>query len=206
MSRARTRSTSRPNSSSGASSWRRRCSCRCCRRSSRKAPTATEIDKFARDNPNVFANRQILSLDQIRFPAPQNPDLLKKLAPTKTMAQVVAVLDAEGLKYERGTTAMDTARIPPQLAAQIREVPAGEPFVLPAGGLILVNLVTGSRAAPLPPEAIRPVATNGLAQTKLGETLQARLKAERDKTKVEYQPGFEPPAAPKAGAPAAAAK
>lgn len=171
-----------------------------------KAPTAAELDKFAKENPNVFAGREILSIDQIRFPAPQNPDFLKKLAVTKTMPEVVAVLDAQGMKYERGNTAMDTARIPPQLAQQIRAVPAGEPFVLPAGNLLLVNLVTGSKASPLPPEAIRPVATNGLSQTKLGEALQQRLKAERDKSKVEYQPGFEPPAAAKPGAPAAAAR
>lgn len=169
-----------------------------------KAPTAAELDKFANDNPNIFAGRQILSIDQVRFPPPQNPDFMKQLAATKTMPDVIAVLGRAGIKYERGTTAMDTARIPPQLAAQIRNVPPGEPFVLPAGNLLLVNLVTGSQPAPLPPEAVRPVATNGLAQTRLGAALQDRLKAERDKTKVEYQPGFEPPAAGKPGAPAAA--
>lgn len=167
-----------------------------------KVPTNADTDKFMATNPGMFANRLIYAVDQIRFATPTRDDYLKQLAAAKTMDQVVAVLDGLKIKYERGNVAVDTAQVPAPMLAQIQKVPAGEPFVVPMGNMVAVSLITGSKPAPIGGEQVRPLAANAVRNSELGNALQQRLKAERAKAKIEYQPGFTPPPEP-AGAPAA---
>ncbi|MHA6723756.1 SurA N-terminal domain-containing protein [Sphingomonas sp. RS2018] len=169
---------------------------------SMKTPAAADIAKFEASNPGMFAERAILTVDQIRFPTPKGDAYLKELGAAKTMTEVVAALDKLGVKYARGSTDIDTAQIPKPTLDQIRKVPAGEPFVIPLGNLVTVSLITGSKPAPFSGEQANQAAANATRNTMLGEQLQQRLKTARAEAKIEYQPGYAPPAAPK-GAPAA---
>lgn len=166
-------------------------------------PSQGDIDSFMAGNPDMFAHRTIYSLDQLRFPMPSNPEMLKQLGAAKTMPAVTETLDRLGIKYQRGSGNLDSAQVPKQLLAQIRKVPAGEPFVVPAGNAVVVSLITGSKEVPLAGPEVRPLAANAAKNVKLGEQLQARLKAERAKAKIEYQPGFAPPPGADGGAAAA---
>ena len=170
-----------------------------------KVPTAADTDKFMAANPNMFGNRVIYAVDQIRFATPAREDYLKQLAAAKTMPEVVAVLDSLKIKYERGNVQVDSAQVPAPMLAQIQKVPAGEPFVVPMGQMVAVSLITDTKPAPLGGDQIRPAAANAVRNQELGKALQARLKAEQSAAKIEYQPGFAPPpAGPTApGAPAA---
>ena len=168
-----------------------------------KAPTPADIDKFMADNATMFAGRAILTVDQIRFATPTREDYLKPLGAAHSMADVVAVLDKLGIKYQRQNSQIDTAQVPPQMVQQINKLPPGEPFVIPAGNAVIVSLVTGSKPMPMTGDAVRPAATNGVRNTKLGEALQQRLTAEKGQAKIDYQPGFAPPADAKKGAPGA---
>lgn len=170
-----------------------------------KAPSPGDIDKFMTSNPSMFANRTVYAVDQIRFETPSRDEYMKQLAVAKTMPEVVAALDRLSIKYQRGNVQVDSAQVPPQLLAQIQKVPAGEPFVIPAGNMVTVSLITGTTAAPLAGEQVRPLATNAVKNMELTKALQARLKSEQAQAKIEYQPGFSPPPAPGApgGTPAA---
>lgn len=169
-----------------------------------KAPTAADADKFMRDHPTMFADRTILLVDQIRFPTPQNDGFVKQIGAAHSMNDVIAVLDRLGIKYQRGNAQIDTAQLPPAAVDQIRKLPPGEPFVVPAGNLVVVSLVTGTKPAPIGGETVRPFAMNGVRQTALGDAIQQRLKTETSQAKIEYQPGFAPPTKPgAAGVPSA---
>lgn len=171
-----------------------------------KAPTSTEIDAYMAANPNMFAGRAILAVDQLRFPTPTREEPLKQLSTAHSLADVAATLDRLGIKYQRGAGQIDTAQLPTQMMAQISKLPPGEPFVVPTGQFVVVSVITGSKPAPLQGDNVRQLATNGVKNTKLGEALQQRLTAEQKEAKIEYQPGFAPTAAAKPGAPAAAPK
>jgi EpsD family peptidyl-prolyl cis-trans isomerase len=168
-------------------------------------PAAADVDKFMSQNPDMFAQRTLYTLDQIRFPTPTNQDVFKQLAAAKTMPEVIALLDRQGIKYERGNGGLDTAQVPKPLLDQIRKVPAGEPFVVPAGNAVIISLITGSRSVPLGGPEARPLAANAAKNVKLGDQLRARLAAERAKAKIEYQSGFAPAAGETPGAGAGAA-
>lgn len=157
-----------------------------------KVPADSDVDKFMADNPNMFASRSILIVDQIRFATPARDDFMKPLAAAKTMAAVTSALDQLGVKYERQNSEIDTAQLPGEMVNKIRAVPAGEPFVVPADGFITVSLITGQRPAVLPAANARPAAVAATRNKTLSDLLQKRLTSEREQAAIKYQPGFEP--------------
>ena len=172
--------------------------------SSIKIPDAAAIDKFIAENPQMFAQRTRFSLDQLQFDLPANPQRLSVLEKDKTLAEVAASLDSLGIKYVRGNSMLDSATAPPALMQQILKLPAGEPFILPAGGKVYASVITGRELTPTPAEVARPAATEAIRRRDLSDLSTKTLKQARDGAKIDYQVGYEPPAPAKAGAPGAA--
>ena len=169
-------------------------------------PTAAEIDKFMAGNPSLFAGRQIYGVDQIAFATPADPTRLSALEPAKTQAEVIAVLQKLNIPFQRANRAVDSASVPPEQMQKILSLPKGEPFVVPSNGQVTVNVITGSKAEPLPSADARAAAVRVLRAQSLSKLGEARLKEARGKAKIEYQTGFAPPAKPGAPATPAAAK
>jgi hypothetical protein len=58
-----------------------------------------------------------------------------RLRPIKTLGEVKALLDAEGVQYQENAAVLDTLSANLQLAAGINILPPGEIFVIPQGGV-----------------------------------------------------------------------
>ncbi len=162
-----------------------------------KVPDAAALDKFMAENPAMFAQRQQLQLDQIVFDMPKSPNVLKQFEPDKSLAAVRATAERLGLKIESGKGTLDTATLPPAVLKQIQALPPGEPFIVPAGNKVVVSVITGSQPVALAAEQMRPIAVEALRGQQFGKIGEQRLKEARQKAKIEYQPGYEPPPTPK---------
>ena len=172
-------------------------------------PTAAELDKFIADNPQMFANRAVLALDQIRFEKPARDDYIEQLAATKTMSEVVAVLNRLGIRFQRGNVRVDSASMPAGMFSQVMQVGNREPFVVPGPAVVTVSYLLGSEQAPIAGDQARTVATNALRQRSVASELEKRLETAKTEGGVDYQPGFGPPpeaAASNAATPAAPAE
>jgi peptidyl-prolyl cis-trans isomerase C len=156
-------------------------------------PANAEVDKYIAANPSLFAARQIYTIDQIAFPMPADPKQLKALEPAKTMDAVATTLKAMNIPFRRGAQKVDSGSVPPEQMQRILSLPKTEPFIIPQGNAVTVNLIVGDEAAPLPTEQARPTAVRVLRSQKLAQQGEARLKEAKAKAKIEYQPGFEPP-------------
>jgi len=167
-----------------------------------KQPTAQEVNAFVAENPQMFADRAILSVDQIRFPTPARQDYIAALRPAKTMADVVTVLNRLGIKFERATTQVDSGNLPREMFERIKAVGSAEPFVIPSPGGVSVGQVVASRPAPLPANQVTPAATSLIQRRNLGTELDTMIKAAKAEAGIDYQDGF---AAPKASATSPAA-
>lgn len=173
-----------------------------------QVPTPADISKFMAEHPTAFADRKLLQLEQIRFRP--NGDDLKKLAVIQSDHSLDAVgqhLTGLGIKFDRTKANLDTAQLPPAMAKAIYALRAGEPFVLPAGGLVTVNVLVGQQAVPADPAQSQQVATNAWRQQQFTKLVTDQLKSMRDSAKITYQGGFAPMAdakATKPGLPAAA--
>jgi EpsD family peptidyl-prolyl cis-trans isomerase len=159
-----------------------------------KVPDQQEIDKFIGDNPLMFAERKILTIDRIQFALPEKVDQLKALENDHSMDAVAARLQQMGIQFRRDTPQVDAASLGQQRMAQIRALPAGEPFVVPENGVVTVGVIVGERPEPVSASDARPLAVQALRKQKLTETVQQRLKQGRAAAKIDYQEGFAPAA------------
>lgn len=169
-----------------------------------KPATPAEIDAYIAQHQNMFAQRQLLALDQVVFDRPADISVLQQLRDDHSLEAVAASLTRLGIPFNRGGGRLDLASVPTQVAQQINSLPAGEPFVAPSGNRITVSVVTGREAAVPRPDEARRVATEAIRREKLAKAVDDQLKQLRASAKIDYQPGFEPKAkaTPAAGAPA----
>ena len=176
-----------------------------------KQPTAQEVQTYIAQNPQLFAQRKIFTVDQIQFEAPRDMRKLAAYQPLKTMEEVEAQVKKDGLRYRRAPATLDVATANPQLVQQVLKLPAGEIFIIPAGQSVVANRITADRVEPLGGEDANKLATGMLQQQRYQDLIkrdvEPKVKAAQDK--VKYQEGYAPPkgaTAPGAAPAAPAAK
>jgi peptidyl-prolyl cis-trans isomerase C len=154
-------------------------------------PTPAEVSAFVQSHPEMFAQRTGYLLDQLLVPAQGDPGLLAALKPTKTLEDVMRILDERKVPYRRGAQSMDTLRADPQLSIALAKLPPGEPFLLPDPAGFTVSRVRDKRVQPLTGPAAEAVAKELLLAERRTKALKARLEELR-KDKVAYGPAFAP--------------
>lgn len=158
-------------------------------------PDQRAIDAYVQQNPGIFAGRTIFTLDRIQFPLPSDVNSLRALENDSSMAEVAATLDSLGIRYQRGPAQMDSAQLGEERLAQIRRLPAGEPFITPEGGMVTVAVITDTAAQPIGGDGARPVALQAIRNADVEKALLSRLQQAKQTAEIKYQPGFAPPAA-----------
>jgi peptidyl-prolyl cis-trans isomerase C len=157
-------------------------------------PTTDKAQAFIADNPQMFADRKAIVLDQIRTKSDGlDPNALK---PLTTNDQVAAYLTQQKHPFERGSATLDSATLPKQTVSQIEGLAPGMPFVLSQNGMVLVNAVVDQKPAPIPEAQWQNVAKQAVGKQALDSMLRDQLKSLRSAAKIEYQDGFAPPKAP----------
>ncbi len=177
------------------------------------AATRESAQKFVAENPSIFGDRKIFTIDQIQFLRPANiNDLPFKEA--KTMAAVERILTDANIEFRRAPQQLDSLTTNPALVKEVTKLSDagnGEPFMFvdqPAGApapVIYVNNVTSTKTQPFTGEKAISYAQNILQRQEVQKRLASELKAFQDsyKSKIVYAKGYGPPQLPKpAGAPA----
>ena len=171
-------------------------------------PTPREsAQKYVADNPQVFGDRKIFTLDQIQFLRPANIDQLP-FKDAKTMAEVEKILVDANVEYRRAPQQLDSLTVNPALTKEITKLSSAadaEPFMFadqPAGApapIIYVNTVTATKTLPFTGERAITYAQNILQRQEIQKSLATQLKAwqEAYKSKIVYGKGYGPPVLPK---------
>ncbi len=167
-----------------------------------KVPEAAMLDRYISSHPTAFGGRQRFKLDQLIIDVPADPKRLKELETAHSLADVATRLTAMGIPFARSSGTLDSATVAPQVMARIQSLPAGEPFIVPNGGKLVINAITGSEAVNVSPDQARQLAAQAMRNEELNKIGEQRLNEAKAKAKIEYQTGFEP----KAEGPAAAPK
>ena len=123
-------------------------------------PTLEEASRFETANPNVFAERKIFDLEQIRIDVPSDRSILAKLQPLKTLDEVANFLTQNHVPFQRGTAIIDAVGQNPQLINAIVALPPQEVFVFPAGNQILISQVRNARTEPFTGDRANKYALN----------------------------------------------
>ena len=157
-----------------------------------QVPDQRAIDNYMAENPSMFSNRIMYTVDRIQFAIPADMARLKTLEDDHSMAAVAAKLASLGIKFERGPAKMDSAQLGQQRMEQILALPEGEPFVIPENGMVTVAVITGETPVPANSADMGQLAMQALRNKALTQSLQDRLKQARAKGEITYQPGFAP--------------
>lgn len=159
-------------------------------------PDQGKIASYIEENPALFSERTIYTLDRIQFPMPKDPEVLRAFEDDHSMDAVAAQLRELGIEFTRGPGRMDSAQLGQGRMNEILSLPRSEPFIFPEGGAVTAAVITGETKQPLSGEQSQRMALQSVQNRALMNTLQQRLKAARAKAEIEYQDGFAPPDAP----------
>ena len=159
--------------------------------------------KYVSENPQVFGDRKIFTLDQIQFLRPANIDQLP-LKDAKTMAEVERVLTDANIEFRRAPQQLDTLSINPALTTEIVKIAgsgSSEPFIFsdqPAGApapVLYVNNITNTETKPFIGERAITYAQGVLQRQEVQKQLAGELKKLQDsyKPKIVYAKGYAAP-------------
>lgn len=157
-------------------------------------PAPADAQRYVSDHPDLFGQRKIFDVEQIRINQAADPDLVEKIKPLVTLDEVQALLDREGVKYQRGSGTLNALQASSDMVKQILALPPGEIFILPIGGSMLVNRIDAVRTVPVGDDAARKFALDYLKQKGVSDTLKNQLAEimKKNKDRIHYQKGYGP--------------
>jgi peptidyl-prolyl cis-trans isomerase C len=155
-------------------------------------PSDREVGAFIASHPGMFANRETWDLDQVQYLTPKDPGIAAEIQKTKTIDEIIAVLQSHKIEFKRQKNRLDTAIVPADLYSKVNALPPGEPFVVPVGDRSVASAVASREPNPLTGDQARPAAVAMMRKQQTATSLQGLLKSLRNSAKIEYQPGYAP--------------
>lgn len=170
-------------------------------------PTREEAEKYVGSHPHSYAERKIFIVDQVQFPRDAKPEVLKAVGSMKTLQDIEQYFLANGIDHRRVPGSFDTRGAPTQLVEQITRLPASGIFVLPSAQMFVANQIRETRVVPFTGEE----AIKQAQQILMNERVNGEVKKQVEQIRaaagaVKYKPGYGPPQAAAAQAPAAQAQ
>jgi len=150
--------------------------------------SATDIDNYIAHNPLKFANRQLMSVEQISFPLSSTSQaLIDATKEMKTLDEVDQKLTGMGVQHGRSAGAIASGDLPQDLLNMIMAKQADDIFFIRSGVNGVFFKVTGQEARPLEGEAAISAARQYLRQdiiksevgmTSVAANLEAKYEGE----------------------------
>ncbi len=150
--------------------------------------SATDIDNYIAHNPLKFANRQVMSVEQISFPLSSTSQaLIEATKEMKTLDEVDQKLTGMGVQHGRSAGAISSGDLPRDLLNMILAKQADDIFFIRSGVNGVFFKVTGQEARPLEGEAAISAARQYLRQdiiksevgmTSVAANLEAKYEGE----------------------------
>jgi EpsD family peptidyl-prolyl cis-trans isomerase len=138
-------------------------------------PTADEAQNYVAQHPNIFIERKIFLVDQIRMGRPSDPAVLKALEPLKSLEAIEVELKKDHIAYQRASGTLDAVGPDPRLIEAVLKLPPGEIFVVPGPEGLLVNEIKETKVVPFIGEPATSYAQKLIARQRTQETLNRTL-------------------------------
>jgi EpsD family peptidyl-prolyl cis-trans isomerase len=169
-------------------------------------PQRDEAERYVSDHPGMFAQRQLITLEQVQTPLTGDPNILKELSNTKDLASAEAVLDRHSAPHQRNITVVDTLRLNPRLSEQLLKLASDDVLIVNTPGAMTINKVKETRPQPLTGDQAVQLAGRLLAQQRTQDAVQKEAQSilASAKDKIKYNDAYKPTPVKAGPAPAAA--
>lgn len=148
-------------------------------------PSTQAIDKFILENPQMFARRASLLVDRITTPKAGLD--MNKLGKAVTQEDIVKELQRLKKPFTRDRIVVDTAAIPPQLAAQIEGLKSSEPFIFASGADVVSNVILQKKDNAVPDASRRALAKSALQKIDLEKSVKDEIAQRRKSADIQYR-------------------
>jgi EpsD family peptidyl-prolyl cis-trans isomerase len=136
--------------------------------------TASEVDQFIAQNPAKFANRQVLTIDQMRFAlGPNIQDVIAANQAAKSLDEIDGKLTSMGIPHNRSEGQLSQGDLPPDLAKALQSRKADEIFFARLGPSGIYFKVKSEKMLPFEGAA----ATNFSRQSLRADAMKANVAA-----------------------------
>lgn len=150
-----------------------------------------EAANFVQSHPSSFADRKLISVDQLIVPA-ISPDVIKQMEPINTMDGIIALLAKNNVRYVQSAAVLDTVSMDSATAAKIEQLGVNGVFVTPTGSGASVSKITAVRGAPLSGSEAIATGRLMLTQQRGASQVQQALAdiVKQGQSKVQINPQF----------------
>jgi EpsD family peptidyl-prolyl cis-trans isomerase len=156
------------------------------------APAAHQIASIITENPGMFGQRSVLTLDQLHFDHSGDSNIPEQLKGAQSLLEISSTLNRFGIPQKTQETQLDTASLSTEDFLRVANLPKGRPFILPVQGGSVVSVIRSSRVIQTPPEDVHRLALRKWRQQQLDKSRQQQLRELRERARIKYQPGYEP--------------
>jgi len=148
-----------------------------------------EARAYYEAHPELFSKRRIYEVQEIAIQMPGVPvEHLRELAAAgKSMDDIGASLDRQGISYQLSSITRGAEQLPTDTLASLQALRDGQSVVLerPPRGIFIVHLA-GSRLAPIDRAAALPRIQLFLAGQRAAELAKRQIEDMKGKVKIEY--------------------
>lgn len=160
-------------------------------------PSPEDIRKYYDENPALFSQRRVYSLQEIQIEAPaeQLPALRAKLGEVKNITEFVEHLKTAGLRFAGNQAVRAAEQLPLASLKTFAAMKDGQALLnaTPNGAVVVV--LAGSRPQPVGEEQARAAIEQFLLNDRKRKLLEDDRKALRSAATIEYVGKFAGPAA-----------
>ena len=154
----------------------------------------SDAEAFVASHPTMFAERKILTLDQIRMPRPKTPADLKDFEPLHNMGEIEAMLTKKGIPFQKSVQTVDTLQTDPATIEKLEKLPPGEPFMIPTGDGIIVNQIKDAKLSPVTGDDATKLALVAVRNQKTQQAVARGVNnlIAANEAKIQYNPAYKP--------------
>lgn len=164
-------------------------------------PSKVEIDDYFQKHPEFFSQRKQFDMKQLVISSNDFSDNFKRaLDSAKSLDEVAAWLEKNGVRYARGQLSRSSTDMPPEMSAKLLAMPKTQLFIVREGGNSLINAIVDIRDAPITAKDAAPQIEKYLINKKIKEAMDAEIAHLRSTAKIDYLGASAPVAAPAAAA------
>jgi EpsD family peptidyl-prolyl cis-trans isomerase len=169
-------------------------------------PTPAEISAYYEAHPELFAQRRVYGLREVKIDAtPDQVNALRTALPeAKTFADFLAYLKANNLHYTSNDSVRAAEQLPMTVVKQFAALKDGQAAVGTRPGGVEIVYLMQSKSAPLSAEQARPAVELFLQNQRKIKLVSDDLVALRKAAKIEYEGSYKAAAAQEPYRPASA--
>lgn len=159
-------------------------------------PTTAEMSDYFHKHPEIFGNGKLYHMNSLLIAGKDMDDKLKaEITSAKSLEEIATWMISHNVHFARGVASRTTMNMPPEMAAKLMSMHAGQMFVVNEGGNSMIVSIVDIKDNPIAFEDAAPAIEQYFKVKNTQEVVDTEVKHLRSLAKIEYLNASAPVAA-----------